>query len=58
MSGRATFTTVMSSSSMKVAVQTAMRVHHLRSSAGMGAPSIGILSGMTAGDRADDAGAG
>ena len=35
MSGSATFTTVMSSSSMKVAVQTAIRVHHLRSSAGI-----------------------
>src|ERR1700678_3328157 len=35
MSGSATLTTVMSNSSMKVAVQTAMRVHHLRSSPGM-----------------------
>ena len=31
MSGSATFTTVMSSSSMKIAVQTAISVHHLRS---------------------------
>src|ERR1700678_2087611 len=35
MSGSATLTTVMSSSSMNVAVQTAIRVHHLRSSPGM-----------------------
>ena len=32
MSGSATFTTVMSSSNMKIAVQTAINVHHLRSS--------------------------
>ena len=32
MSGSATFTTVMSSSNMKIAVQTAISVHHLRSS--------------------------
>src|SRR3954447_16186166 len=31
MSGSATFTTVMSSSNMKVARQTASRLHHLRS---------------------------
>src|ERR1700730_15060912 len=31
MSGSATFTTVMSSSSMKIATATAIRVHHLRS---------------------------
>jgi hypothetical protein len=30
MSGRATLTTVMSSSSMKVPVQTAVSVHHFR----------------------------
>src|SRR5271168_78761 len=35
-SGRATFTTVMSRRSMNVAVQTAIRVHHLRSRAGIG----------------------
>ena len=35
MSGSATFTTVMSSSSMKMAMQTAIRVHHLRSSVGI-----------------------
>ena len=35
MSGSATFTTVMSSSSMKIAVQTAISVHHLRSSPSM-----------------------
>src|SRR5580692_3444838 len=34
MSGRATLTTVMSRSSMKMAVHTAMRVHHLRSRLG------------------------
>jgi hypothetical protein len=33
--GRATFTTVMSSRSINVAVQTAMSVHHFRSSAAM-----------------------
>src|SRR5581483_3190703 len=32
MSGRATFTIVMSTSSMKMAAQTAISVHHLRSS--------------------------
>ena len=32
MSGSATFTTVMSSNNMKIAVQTAINVHHLRSS--------------------------
>ena len=31
MSGSATFTTVMSSSSMKIATETAISVHHLRS---------------------------
>ena len=31
MSGSATLTTVMSSSSMKIATETAIRVHHLRS---------------------------
>src|ERR1700728_2126265 len=36
MSGSATFTTVMSSRSMNVAVQTAIRVHHLRSIPGIG----------------------
>ena len=36
MSGSATFTTVMSSRSMNIAVQTAIRVHHLRSRAGIG----------------------
>jgi len=35
MSGSATLTTVMSSSSMNVAMQTATSVHHLRS---MGSP--------------------
>ena len=49
MSGSATFTTVMSNSSMNVAVHTAMSVHHLRSSAGMWAPFDGV--GGTAGDR-------
>src|SRR5215469_2217677 len=36
MSGSATFTTVMSSRSMNVAVQTAISVHHLRSRAAIG----------------------
>src|ERR1700683_5158593 len=41
MSGSATFTTVMSSRSMKTAVQTAIRVHHLRSSVGIGGVYLG-----------------
>ena len=55
MSGSATFTTVMSSNSMNVAVQTAMRVHHLRSSAGMAAvlPSTRARSGMGPGSARD-----
>src|SRR4051812_28551893 len=45
MSGSATFTTVMSSSSMNVAVQTAMSVHHLRciSSEAIGVHSSGSM---------------
>ena len=45
MSGSATFTTVMSRRSMKVAVQTAIRVHHLRSRAGIrGVYRPGVLA--------------
>ena len=52
MSGSATFTTVMSSRSMKVAVQTAIRVHHLRSRAGIrGVYRPGVLARTMRCDR-------
>src|ERR1700678_1370677 len=53
MDGNATFTTVMSSNSMNVAVHTVIKVHHLRSSPGTGPPSLSLcrMSDMVQGTQ-------